>query len=494
MSAASAPAVAAPRARWLPWLVLLLTLAIYGGAIVWVRQNLWDKLRAQIVNREGELFNAVFLTLLQQVADEGEESIQDLARDPAGQLELMLRASEQFEKIAGPLRRSKSFLAARIFDPQGRLLNTFPPSVTETELSPQNLDQLRTLRAVSHYFPEARLGDVFMQLPVDLRAGAESVPLLQVSLPLHLPDDDRLLGVAQFVLVGQTLATLDQELRGHAWLAFVAGSVVIVVALGWAFRRLQRTNRLLAERTATLLRANHELSMAAKTSAVGAVASHLIHGLKNPLFGLHHFVASRSNGQGVHAESDWQAAVETTRRLQQMIDDVVRVLREETAGAAYEISLGELCALLTARLEPQARAAQVRFLHELTADGALSNRNANLVLLILENLLQNAIQATPAGRTVRLAIAAAGDEVRCLVRDEGPGLPESVRAALFHPVSSSKPNGTGIGLAISRQLANHLGAQLELESSTPQGCVFALTLPAELLVGATASVPDRSPA
>lgn len=464
--------------------MLLLTLAIYGGAIAWVRQNLRDKLRAQIVSREGELFHAVFLTLLQQVADEGDEGLPELVRDEAGQLELMLRASEQFEKVAGPLRRSKSFLAARIFDPEGRLLNTFPPSVTETELASEDLIQLRTLRVVSRYLPAARLGDVFMQLPADLPADTDTVPLLQISLPLRLPGSDRLLGVAQFILVGQTLAALDQELRGHAWWAFGAGSVVIVIALGWAFRRLQHANQLLAERTATLLRANHELTLAAKTSAVGAVASHLIHGLKNPLFGLHSFVASRSNDGGGEAESEWQAAVETTRRLQQMVNDVVRVLREETGGATYEISLAELGDVLVARLEPLARAANVRFDYEPAAAGALTNRNANLVLLILENLLHNAVQATPAGRAVRLEIAAADDQVRCRVRDEGPGLPEPVRGALFQPVNSSKTGGTGIGLAISKQLANHLGARLELESSTPQGCVFTLSLPADLLVGA----------
>jgi len=46
------------------------------------------------------------------------------------------------------------------------------------------------------------------------------------------------------------------------------------------------------------------------------------------------------------------------------------------------------------------------------------------------------------------------------------------------PCRSSKEGGTGIGLALCKQLANHLGAELELATSTATGCVFALRLPA----------------
>ncbi len=64
-----------------------------------------------------------------------------------------------------------------------------------------------------------------------------------------------------------------------------------------------------------------------------------------------------------------------------------------------------------------------------------------------------------------------------MVRDHGPGLPEHVRARLFNPCQSTRQGGSGIGLAISKQLANSLSAELELESSSPSGTVFVLTVP-----------------
>jgi two-component system nitrogen regulation sensor histidine kinase GlnL len=63
------------------------------------------------------------------------------------------------------------------------------------------------------------------------------------------------------------------------------------------------------------------------------------------------------------------------------------------------------------------------------------------------------------------------------MRDEGPGIPPELAATLFAPCKSSKEGGSGIGLAISQQLANHLGAGLELARNSPHGCVFVLTVP-----------------
>ena len=119
---------------------------------------------------------------------------------------------------------------------------------------------------------------------------------------------------------------------------------------------------------------------------------------------------------------------------------------------------------------------------ELSAEGKLANRHANLVLLILENLLHNAFQVTPRGQRVQLSMAAHGEHVRFEVVDAGPGFPPHLLKNLFAVCRSTK-GGSGLGLAISRQLASHLGAQLELKSSTAAGCVFALTLPRALLAG-----------
>src|SRR5262249_47460660 len=161
------------------------------------------------------------------------------------------------------------------------------------------------------------------------------VPLLEVDVPLHSTETRRLIGIAQFIIEGQSIAAEYARLDQHLWLqglaAFVVGGGILALIISLAFRRLQRANRLLAERTHDLLQANQELAMAARTSAVGAVTSHLIHGLKNPLSGLQNFVASISASGSGGREADWQQAVASTRRMQVLINQVVSVLREEGA-------------------------------------------------------------------------------------------------------------------------------------------------------------------
>jgi nitrogen-specific signal transduction histidine kinase len=62
------------------------------------------------------------------------------------------------------------------------------------------------------------------------------------------------------------------------------------------------------------------------------------------------------------------------------------------------------------------------------------------------------------------------------LHDEGHGFPEPARGNVFCPRPSDREGGAGIGLAISKQLADYLGAELELRRSTARGCVFALSL------------------
>jgi signal transduction histidine kinase len=119
----------------------------------------------------------------------------------------------------------------------------------------------------------------------------------------------------------------------------------------------------------------------------------------------------------------------------------------------------------------------VQFITRVEGQAALPNRAANLITLILVNLVQNAVEATPAGKSVCLTLAGGNERIAGEVRDQGSGFPQELRNNLFKPCHSTKEGGSGIGLAICHQLAKHLGAELELKSSAADGCVFALTVP-----------------
>lgn len=93
----------------------------------------------------------------------------------------------------------------------------------------------------------------------------------------------------------------------------------------------------------------------------------------------------------------------------------------------------------------------------------------------LANLLRNAAEA--GARRVEVGAAPDGELVLLTVSDDGPGLPEVVRAGLFQPfVTSGKKGGSGLGLAITRDLVRAQGGEIGLVRTTPEGTVFRLAL------------------
>jgi signal transduction histidine kinase len=454
---------------------MALTVLVYLAALGLVNLQLRSTLRGQIADRIALVLNEVALI---QTAPET-SALGPLAVDDAELLGsglsdvLVLDVAERLREITS---RSATVLGARLFSADGELILPLPPELVEEALS--NEARSRMGEAYARYRPAVRLSDLFITGGSAERDDPLPLPVLEAWIPVLAAGNPEPLGTVQLLLDGSGVAEeyrrLDATLFQRALLLGLAGAGVIGGGLAWAFRRLERANRLLAKRTAELVRANTELALAAKTSAVGAVAAHLMHGLKNPLAGLQSFVTSLNAKAAPADQEELREALLTAQRAQQLVQETVRILREESSSVRYDLTIAELVELLSARAAAAAKSFGVEWRVEGTADRALSNREANLILLILENLVRNALEVTPAGRGVALQVSAGPEEVRFGVVDEGPGIPPDRQATLFTPQRSSKPGGAGIGLAISRQLAGHIGARLELESSGPSGTVFAL--------------------
>jgi signal transduction histidine kinase len=441
----------------------LLVLAAVIGCGTW---QLRQKTRVQMLSRDAEILHGV-AQMVQLTQENDRELGGELERLP-DQFAVALQISE--------LNQLNGVLATRLFDTQGRPTAALPGNLAPVNLSAGELRQLVALKSYGRFQAEADLGSLYVSGTTALDEPNRIAPLVEIVIPLHRQKAPVLVGAVQFLIDGQRVAeqfaALDRNLLTQAVTAFVGGGGIILGALLWAFRRLERTNQLLVERTSRLLRANQELALSAKTSAVGAITAHLVHGLSSPLSGLQDMVATRAKDD--RSEPEWRDLLTNANQMQALIGEVVRVLGEEHSGDRYEMSLVEMVGLLEPKVRAAATAAGVKFQLRLQAQVAFANRDANLVLLILENLLKNAVQATPPGREISLEALPVEGGVEFQVVDRGPGVPPEQVHKLFQPCRSTKKDGHGIGLAISLQLAKHLGATLELVRSTAEGSVFAL--------------------
>jgi signal transduction histidine kinase len=458
------PPVATPPALRRPaqLLIVTLTVVVFAVGVAFVTLQLRGALRGQILRREGEALAAV---AAMQMANNAAELAKLGLKDVPGEL----------TDVALKTSRLRGVFGIRVFDSDRHVVEAVPLLWSEDEPAADDWAHLRAGDPVVRFRRE----------PMPALAGVvpdPPVPLLEAWVPLNRGDAQTLAGAAQFWIDGRGVAaefaTLDRRLAVQAGLAWFVGAAVIVLVLAWSFRRLTATNDQLQARTDDLQRANRELMLAAKTSALGAVTAHLIHEIKNPVAGLEVFVANQSEPGGrADAGAELAAASELTKRLRTMINDVVAVLRDEQHDARFELTGAEIAEMALGHARAAAGARGVTITSGEAASTPIDGRRANLAGLVLRNLLQNAIEATAPGGTVRLSSRAdpAGGVI-FFVEDLGVGLPEAVRARLFQPCASSKPGGSGLGLALSSQLAQQAGGRLELVRSDAQGTSFRLVL------------------
>jgi two-component system sensor kinase FixL len=98
---------------------------------------------------------------------------------------------------------------------------------------------------------------------------------------------------------------------------------------------------------------------------------------------------------------------------------------------------------------------------------------------VLLNLIRNAMEAMDGSATRELTVAASkrGDHVLVSVADTGSGVPPEIAAKLFQPFVTTKAEGMGIGLSVSRTIIEAHGGRLWMEPNTTGGSVFHFTLP-----------------
>jgi len=459
-----------------------LLMAIFAGLLLRFRQELTEEIHRRMIERDAAVLHPV---ALQQLRDAAGLHTDSPAPNPdllayAGPDDSVTPLTHSVLAVLAALKSAQQtgMLGVAVFDADGNPLRAVPASMLFVDLPPDDYLELTRLKPISRYHPRFALGPAF--------AGAHPsegpVPVLEVLLPLYFPGSQNLVGVAQYFMdarpLAAELATIDARIASQTRGTLLGGIALIVLVVGAAHWAMIRAQRLIAERNERLIRANLELSLAAKASVLGQITSHLLHGLQGPVAGLRAVLATRPPHE---TSEEWQSATDYTARLQSMIQETVSLLGDRSSSTAYELSGHDLIGAMRER--HAATAAQRGVQLEISGGfgASLDSNRGNLLCLIASNLIENALEASPAGGTVRAGLTLADNRVLLTVTDEGPGVPDEIRQRLFQPGRSSKPGGSGLGLAISHLLALEIGAELQLVQSDESGSEFSISLPLQRL-------------
>ena len=248
--------------------------------------------------------------------------------------------------------------------------------------------------------------------------------------------------------------------------------------------------RDISERRRMEAQARLRLRETAHTSRLlelGEMTSGIAHEVSQPLAAIVGYAAAciRMLESGAPDMPLLTDTLEQIRNQGRRAGNIVQRMRQLTRKEEVQrrpIDLGTALEEVLVLVAHELRSARVRVKREL--DRHLPPVDADLVQIeqVLLNLVRNAIEAMslePEGaRTLGLRTYTSGpDEVAVEVSDTGRGLDEAVRARIFDTFYTTKDSGVGVGLSISRTIAEAHGGRLGVASEPGQGATFSLTLP-----------------
>jgi two-component system sensor kinase FixL len=163
--------------------------------------------------------------------------------------------------------------------------------------------------------------------------------------------------------------------------------------------------------------------------------------------------------------------------------DILKRLRDFYRGGALNVTMIDVEALVVEVLSAFADRA-VRLGVEFTRNIRVTRRvptDRIQLHMVLHNLITNALDAltdvAPGNRHVQVTVTTDDEQLRVIIDDSGRGVPPEIRSQLFEPFVTSKLDGMGLGLAISRSLLRSQGGELRLDASDTGGARFLVELP-----------------
>ncbi|PIW38695.1 MAG: hypothetical protein COW23_05295 [Hydrogenophilales bacterium CG15_BIG_FIL_POST_REV_8_21_14_020_62_31] len=290
---------------------------------------------------------------------------------------------------------------------------------------------------------------------------------------------------------GATAALAATHLGLNGILEWLALHAITVVEFQMLMLGLSLTGLFLGM-TVTVRRAAEErlhqreadLNQALRLAAAGEMAQALAHELNQPLSALANY-AQASRMMLADLERNGPLLADTLNKIADesaRAGQVIHRLREFFRGGMMHMETCSVAELVEESVAPLGKRAE-RYGIELKIDlpGNLPVIAVDRVQIatVLLNLVGNAIDAlrnnTAAERAINIeAEYAAADMVRICVSDNGPGIAPEIRDRLFQPFATSKPEGMGLGLAISRTLVEAHGGMLNLVSGHPTRFCFNL--------------------
>jgi two-component system sensor histidine kinase HydH len=254
-------------------------------------------------------------------------------------------------------------------------------------------------------------------------------------------------------------------------LAGLVGALIVSAVVGYIlFRRIQRLQ----------VRAKR----AERLAELGTLTGGLAHEIKNPLSTIQLNLQLLQedllpeNPAYSRVINRLKVSERETGRLREILDDFLKYAGKIELQRT-KVELNRMCEDLVDFFLPQAQLSRVQLRLKRAPAEVVVMADERLLKQAALNLMLNAVQAMPAGGELILAVSDGEDEAVLEVIDTGNGIDPEVISRIFDAYYSTKKSGTGLGLAMTRRIAEEHGGRVSVRSEMGKGSDFALHLPKE---------------
>ena len=255
--------------------------------------------------------------------------------------------------------------------------------------------------------------------------------------------------------------------------------------------QLEATNRELGDALRELQAAESQLVHSEKMAALGRLVAGVAHEINNPVSFIANSVAPLKRRLAKASTAPPSEVAAMLREAEDLVGimasgaeraaAIVRDLRsfsrlDEATRKAVDLHQGLEVSLRLLEHRWRGRVA----VHRDYGDLPPVECDPGQINQVFLNVLANACDAITATGNVWVTTRAEGEHVRVVIRDDGPGIPEELRARIFDPFFTTKDvgAGTGLGLSISHGIVTAHGGRIEVASTPGEGATFTIVLPA----------------
>jgi PAS domain S-box-containing protein len=234
------------------------------------------------------------------------------------------------------------------------------------------------------------------------------------------------------------------------------------------------------DKMARLRSAHAQLVHSENLATIGRMAAHVAHEIRNPLTTVGGFARSilKHPERAERNRESAEVICEEVGRLEKILSNVMDFTRP-AKPELVPCYAPDFLRKIVREVRPELGRRHVSMDTEIAEDVPTVHLDAEKIKQVIINLLRNAADAMPDGGAVRISLVTAEKGIEIAVTDTGQGMTVKVLRKIFSPFFTTKPDGTGLGLALSRKIVEDHGGKLRASSELGKGSTFTVVLPLE---------------